>query len=151
MKRYALLILVLVFPFLIVSCAPKQMYRIQIHETIEDTEFEGMYGPKSADALPETGIVVNNTTNKDLTVKLKGETVKEYFMLSGSTLSAPLPLGVYEYNISVEEHKQTQSQSLSFSKALKKEIPIKSLTGRKTVREKCRTTFNVFIEEKLEE
>ncbi len=146
MKCFAFLVLALVSPFLLVCCMPKQMYRIQLHETIEDTEFEGMYGVESTKDLPETGIVVENNTEKDITITLEGKTTKTLFVLFGSTLSIPLDTGTYKYTVSAEEDKQTSPQSNAFSNVFKKGISVKVLTGKKIIREKCRTTFTVALE-----
>ncbi len=146
MKNFVVLVFVLVFPFLFVCCAPKQMYRIQVHEAIEDTEFEGMYGEERTKDLPETGIVVANETEKDISMTLEGKIIKTLFVLSGSTLNTALEPGTYKYTFSAEEDKQTSSSSSGFSKVFKKEIPVKVLTGKKTIREKCRTTFIVALE-----
>ena len=148
MKCLTLPLLILVFHFLFVGCAPKYGYVIQIHETIEDTEFEGMYGPEGPHDLPETGIVLENNSDADFTVRFEGNTIKTVSVLSGETSSAHLPPGTYKYIISTAENTQSEGPSMSFSKALKSERPIKALTGEKTVREKCRTTFDVFLEKK---
>jgi len=108
-----------------------------------------MYGQEGIHDLPETGIVVENNSDVDITVRFEGDTIKTVSVLSGGTSSAHLPPGTYKYAISAVE--DTQTQSISFSKALKRERPVKALTGEKTVREKCRTTFDVFLEKKTVE
>jgi len=151
MNRFAFLVLVLIFPFLFFCCAPKQMYRIQIHETIEDSEFAGMYGTENTKALPETGIVIENKTENDIAMTLEGKNIERLSILSGSTLNIALEPGDYKYTVSVAEDKQTRFLSTGFSKAFNMGIPVKALTGKKTIREKCRTTFAVALEKIAEE
>jgi hypothetical protein len=151
MKCVTLLILILGFHFLFVGCAPKYVYLIQIHETIEDAEFEGMYGQEGIHDLPETGIVVENSSDVDFTVRFEGVTIRRVSVLSEGTSSAHLPPGTYKFIVSTEDPAQPRSQSTRFLKAVKREIPIKDLTGEKTIREKCRTTFHVFLEKKAVE
>jgi len=87
--------------FLFMGCAPRYVYSIQLHETIEDTEFEGMYGREGIHDLPETGIVLENNSDADITVRFEGNTIKTVFVLSGGTSSAHLPPGTYKYIIQV--------------------------------------------------
>jgi len=151
MRRYtttwfALLVLALIFPCLLICCAPKQIYRIQLHETIEDTEFAEMYGDEKTKGLPDTGIVVENKAEKDIALRLEGKAEKALVVLSGSTINIALEPGDYRYTILEAEGKQTRSPSTCFSKISKREIPVSVLTGKKTIREKCRTTFTVLLE-----
>ena len=110
-----------------------------------------MYGTEGLHDLPETGIVLENNSDADFTVRFEGNTIKTVAVLSGETSSAHLPPGTYKYIISTKEDSQSETPSMSFSKALKREKTIKALTGEKTVREKCRTTFHVFLEKKAVE
>ena len=110
-----------------------------------------MYGSEGTHDLPETGIVLENNSDADFMVRFEGSTIKTVSVSSGETSSAPLPPGTYRYIISAAEDTQHEIPLMSYSKALKRERPIKALTGEKTVREKCRTTFDVFLEKKAVE
>ena len=134
MRCFTLLILVFALPFLFADCAAKKSYIMQAHGTIEDTEFMAMYGPEGANDLPETGIVVKNNTGKDIIVKLEGKFIKTIIVLCDGTSSAALPPGTYKYTISVKGGTEARLES-----------------GERTVREKCRYIFNVFLEDKIEE
>jgi hypothetical protein len=147
MNYLRLFMLVLAFHFFF-GCAPKYVYVIQLYETLEDTEFEAMYGSDGHRDFPETGIVVENNSHEDIAVMFEGNSIKTVSVLSRETWRSNLPSGTYNYTISAQDPAETRPWPTRLLRVFNRETPIKSLTGEKTVREKCRTTFHVFLEKK---
>ena len=150
MKWFGCFVTIACSLFLFFGCMAKTHYYIQANETIEDTEFMGMYGTEYLNELPETGIVIINRMDKNISFKIEGNIVKTIKVSAGETSSTALLPGSYTYSISVSDSSQNQSTPFS-SKIQKKAPAIKALTGEKVVRERCRTTFNVFLEQRVEE
>ncbi len=101
---------------------------IQLCEILEDVEALEKYEPEYDSDLPDTGFVVQNNTDRRVTMKIKGSSDKNMAVSAGESSAVALPEGTYEYSFSSD-----------------KDGSLKSFSGEKTILNKSRYLFKFYL------
>lgn len=103
---------------------------IQLCEIIEDVEALEKYDPDYVSDLPDTGFVVQNDTDRRVTMKIKGNADKTMAVSAGESSAVALPEGTYEYSFSSDKGGS-----------------LKAFSGEKTILKKCRYLFKFYLKD----
>ena len=103
---------------------------IQLSEILEDVEAIEKYEPENLSDLPHTGFVVQNDTDRIVTMKIKGNADKKIIVPAGDTSAMALPVGTYKYSFSTD-----------------KDGSLKNFSGERAVLNKSRYLFKFYLKE----
>jgi len=103
---------------------------IQLCEIIEDVEALEKYEPDYVSDLPDTGFVVQNDTDRKLTMEITGSIDKTLTVSAGESSAVALPEGTYKCSFSSD-----------------KDWSLKSFSGEKTIFKKCRYLFKFYLKD----
>jgi hypothetical protein len=112
---------------------------IRAHEMIQDMESIDLDQPDHPADLPETGILVNNKTDRTLRVILRRREEKSFSVPPGGSGSLALEPGIYHYRICQD----------AGSDAPKRKAYSIDLKGTRNIPEKCLFTYDVFTEKEV--
>lgn len=116
-----------------------QVEIIKVHEMLQDMEAIEFDQPDHPSDLPETGIVVNNKTERTILVKMRRNKEQVMSVPPGGSSSMALSPGTYHYRICEDEGAAEPK-----SKAIYIE-----LQGTKRIVEKCVFIYDVFTKEEI--
>ncbi len=116
-----------------------QVEILKVNEMIQDMEAIELDQPDHPSDLPETGIVINNKTDRTLLVTLRRKEEKILSIDPGGSGSMELEPGTYHYRI----YEDTEAEEPK-TKAVY--IP---LSGTKRVVEKCVFIYDVFTKSEV--
>ena len=139
MRRFLILAIVLVF-FLLGGCiSSHQVEILKVNEMIQDMEAIELDDPDHASDLPQTGIAVNNQTERTLLVKMRRK--KEHIMsvAPGGSGSMALEPGMYHYRIYEDEAADEPKTKAVFIE----------LKGTRKIVEKCVFVYDVFTKKEV--
>jgi len=112
---------------------------IKAQEMIQDMEAIELDEPDHPSDLPETGIVVNNKTDRTLIVKMRRKQERTLSIPPGGSSAMALAPGLYHYNISVDDRiKEPGSKAIY--------IP---LCGTRKIVEQCLFLYDVFTKKEV--
>ncbi len=103
---------------------------IQLCEMIEDVEALEKYEPDYNSDLPDTGFVVQNDTDRRVTMKIKGKAGKTLVVSAGESSAVALPEGTYECSFSSNKGGS-----------------LKSFSGERSLLKKSRYLFKFYLKD----
>ena len=116
-----------------------QVEILKVNEMIQDMESIDLDQPDHPSDLPETGIVVNNKTDRTLLVKLRRKEEKVLSIAPGGSGSMELEPGTYHYRI---------YEDVDADEPKTKAVYIQ-LSGTKKIVEKCVFMYDVFTKKEV--
>ena len=139
MRRFLILVIVLLFSFLGGCISSHQVEFLKVNEMIQDMEAIELDDPDHASDLPQTGIVVNNQTERTLLVKMRRKKEQTMSIAPGDSGSMALEPGMYHYSIYEDEAADEPKTKAVF---------IELKCTRKIV-EKCVFVYDVFTKKEV--
>ncbi len=122
------------------SCISSHTVQIlKAHEMIQDMEAIELDEPDHPSDLPETGILVNNKTDRTILVRMRRKQERVVSIPPGGSAVMALAPGRYHYSISADEGVKEPG-----SKAIY--IPLR---GTRKIVEKCVFMYDVFTKKEV--
>lgn len=139
MPRFLILAIALVF-FLLGGCiSSHQVEILKVNEMIQDMEAIELDDPDHASDLPQTGIAVNNQTERTLLVKMRRKKEQIMSVAPGASGSMALEPGMYHYRIYEDEAADEPKTKAVFIE----------LKGTRKIVEKCVFVYDVFTKKEI--
>ena len=139
MRRLLILAIVLVFSFLGGCISSHQVEILKVNEMIQDMEAIELDDPDHASDLPQTGIAVNNQTERTLLVKMRRKKEHVMSVAPGGSGSMALEPGMYHYRIYEDEAADEPKTKAVFIE----------LNGTRRIVEKCVFVYDVFTKKEV--
>ncbi len=139
--RPAILIvgILLLFWFLGGCLSSHQVEFLKVNEMIQDMEAIELDQPDHPSDFPESGIVVNNQTERTLLVKVRRKKEQIMSVGPGGTGSMALEPGIYHYRIYEDEAADEPKTKAVFIQ----------LAGTRKIVEKCVFVYDVFTRKEV--
>lgn len=132
MRRLLLIAIVLLFSGGCISSY--QVEILKVNEMIQDMEAIELDDPDHTSDLPETGIAVNNRTERTLLVQMRGKKEQIMSIAPGGSASMALEPGTYHYRIHEDEAADEPKTKAVYIE----------LKGTRRIVEKCVFIYDVF-------
>jgi hypothetical protein len=116
-----------------------QVEILKINEMIQDMEALDLDDPDHTSDLPETGIAVNNQTERTLLVKMRGKKEQIMSIAPGGSASMALEPGNYHYRIYEDEAADEPKTKAVYIQ----------LKGTRKIVEKCVFIYDVFTKKEV--
>jgi hypothetical protein len=116
-----------------------QVEIIKAHEMIQDMEAIELDQPDHPSDLPETGILVNNKTDRTLLVKMRRKKEQVMSIPPGGSSWMALSPGTYHYRIYEDEAAEEPKSKAIYI----------DLQGTKRIVEKCVFIYDVFTKQEV--
>jgi hypothetical protein len=139
MRRFLILVIVLLFSFLGGCISSHQVEFLKVNEMIQDMEAIDLDEPDHPSDFPESGIVVNNQTERTLLVKVRRKKEQIMSVGPGGTGSMALEPGIYHYRIYEDEAADEPKTKAVFIE----------LKGTRKIVEKCVFVYDVFTRKEV--
>jgi hypothetical protein len=139
--RYALSLFgVLLLSGLLGGCiSSHQVEILKVNEMIQDMESIELDDPDRAQDLPESGIVVNNGTERTLLVKMRRKKEHVVSVPPGGSRTLALEPGMYHYRFSEDDSSEEPKTKAVYI----------DLTGTRRIPEKCVFVYDVFTKQEV--
>ena len=112
---------------------------LKVNEMIQDMEAIELDDPDHASDFPQTGIVVNNQTERTLLVKMRRKKERIMSVAPGGSASMALEPGMYHYRIYEDEAADEPKTKAVFIE----------LKGTRKIVEKCVFVYDVFTKKEV--
>ena len=139
MRRFLTVAMILYFSLLQGCISSYQVEILKVNEMIQDMEAIELDDPGHASDLPETGIAVNNRTERTLLVKLRRKEERIMSIPPGGSASMALEPGTYHYRI---------YEDVAADEPKTKAVFIE-LKGTRKIVEKCVFVYDVFTKKEV--
>ncbi len=139
MRRFLIVAIVLLFSFLGGCISSHHVEILKINEMIQDMEAIELDQPDHPSDLPETGIVVNNKTERTLLLKVRRKKEQIISIAPGGSGAMALEPGMYHYRIYEDEAADEPKTKAVFIE----------LKGTRKIVEKCVFVYDVFTKKEV--
>lgn len=140
MTRCFLVVAIVFFVSFLGGCITShQVEFLKVNEMIQDMEAIELDQPDHPSDFPESGIVVNNQTERTLLVKVRRKKEQIMSVGPGGTGSMALEPGIYHYRIYEDEAADEPKTKAVFIQ----------LAGTRKIVEKCVFVYDVFTKKEV--
>ncbi len=138
-RRFLIFAIIIFFLFLEGCIYSHEVEILKVNEMIHDMEAIELDQPDHASDLPDSGIVVNNNTERTLLVKVRRKKEKIMSIAPGGSGTMALAPGTYHYRIYEDEAADEPKTKAVFIE----------LRGTRKIVEKCVFVYNVFTKKEV--
>ena len=138
-RRFLFVVIFFLVLFLGGCISSYQVEILKVNEMIQDMEAIELDDPDHASDLPETGIAVNNQTERTLLVKMRRKEEQIMSIAPGGSCSMALEPGTYHYRIYEDEAADEPKTKAVFIE----------LKGTRKIVEKCVFVYDVFTKKEV--